>query len=87
MSGHAEALKANQDGGEDVVFVYDNTNANEYFGELSLLRDEPRAASIKATSTMTVASIDRLAFKRLFGPFEKILERNAEKYAKFMEKK
>jgi hypothetical protein len=31
-----------------------------------------------------VASIDRLAFKRLFGPLEKILERNSEKYAKFM---
>jgi len=61
---------------------------NEYFGELALLRDEPRAASIKTTSSnVTVATIDRLAFKRLLGPLEKILERNADRYAKYMQEK
>lgn len=64
-----------------MVYEY---NANDYFGELSLLRDEPRAASIKATTNLTVAWIDRLAFKRLLGPLEDVLVRNAGKYEKYM---
>lgn len=82
--GKAVALKRKTDGGENVVFEY---KENDYFGELALLRDEPRAASIKATSDLTVACIDRLAFKRLLGSLEKILERNTERYAKFMKDK
>lgn len=46
QQGKACALKKNSSGGENVVYDY---KENEYFGELSLLRDEPRAASIKAT--------------------------------------
>lgn len=79
--GTAEALKLSSSGQQQVVYKY---NSHDYFGELSLLRDEPRAASIRATSALKVAHIDRLAFKRLFGPLENILERNTEKYAKFM---
>jgi len=33
---------------------------------------------------MTVAWIDRNAFKRLLGPLEELLERNKDKYAKYM---
>lgn len=51
-----------------------------YFGELSLLKDVPRQASIVAKTNIKVAYIDRNAFKRLFGPLEEILKRNAEKY-------
>lgn len=59
---------------------------NDYFGELALLRDEPRAASIIAQSDATVASIDRSSFKRLLGPLEDILKRNAERYKTFVGK-
>lgn len=53
-----------------------------YFGELALLKDEPRAASIIADSELKVAKIDRNAFKRILGPLEAILKRNAESYNK-----
>ena len=33
---------------------------------------------------MCVAWIDRNAFKRLLGPIEEVLKRNAEKYEKFI---
>jgi cAMP-dependent protein kinase regulator len=55
-----------------------------YFGELALIRGEPRAANIIATSTMKLISLDRLSFKRLLGPIEGILKRNSEKYEKFI---
>jgi len=82
VEGTASAYKRMDDGIEKEVFKY---KENDYFGELALLRDEPRAASIKTTCPQaTVAHIDRLAFKRILGPLEKILERNSDRYAKYM---
>jgi len=45
----------------------------EYFGELALLRDTPRAANVVAKTRLRVASIDRDSFKRLLGPLDEIL--------------
>jgi len=55
-----------------------------YFGERSLLTDEPRAANIIAKGQVCVVSLNRQAFKRLLGPLENILGRNEEEYKKFM---
>jgi cAMP-dependent protein kinase regulator len=64
-----------------IVFEY---KENDYFGELSLLHETPRAASIKVTSDYILVSvIDRFAFKRLLGPLEDMLKRNTEKYQKY----
>ena len=56
----------------------------DYFGELALLRGEPRAANIIATSQLKCATLDRQAFSRLLGPLEDILRRNAEKYEEIL---
>jgi len=54
-----------------------------YFGELSLIKDQPRAATVVATSDMKVLLLDRAAFKRLLGPLDAILkDRAKEMYAK-----
>jgi cAMP-dependent protein kinase regulator len=57
-----------------------------FFGELALLKGEPRAASIVADSNCRCLSLDRMAFKRLLGPLENILQRNSENYIKYMKK-
>ena len=57
-----------------------------YFGELSLLRDEPRAANIIAKTNIKVVWLDRDAFKRLLGPLEELLKRNTVMYAKYVKK-
>jgi cAMP-dependent protein kinase regulator len=59
---------------------------NDYFGELALLRDQPRAANIIATSDCVLANIDRASFKRLLGPLEDILKRNTARYDAFVAK-
>lgn len=59
-----------------------NYSAGDYFGELALLRGEPRAANIVATSSFKCVSLDRYSFRRLLGPLEEILQRNAEIYSK-----
>lgn len=52
----------------------------DYFGELALLRNEPRAATVKAKGKCIVLALDRRAFKRLLGPLDSILKRNMDKY-------
>lgn len=79
--GEAVALK-NKKGKLEVVYEY---KPNDYFGELALLRDEPRAATIKAVKgKLRLCSIDRETFKRLLGPLEEVLKRNSSKYEKYM---
>lgn len=75
-SGTAQATK-NEDGNEKVVFEH---NENDYFGELALLNNEPRKATITCTSDVVVASIDRKAFIRLLGPLTDVMEKNKAKY-------
>ena len=41
--------------------------SDEYFGELSLIDGEPRAATVSAAGPVTVACIDREAFRQLLG--------------------
>ena len=57
-----------------------------YFGELALLKGEPRAATIIADTNCKCLYLDRMAFKRLLGPLENILQRNSENYIKYMKK-
>jgi len=56
----------------------------EYFGELSLLRLAPRAATVSAIHRtdpsqprLKVAALDEAAFTRLLGPLREIMERKA----------
>lgn len=42
----------------------------DFFGELALLNDQPRAASIIAKTDCKVAKLGRDGFKRLLGPVE-----------------
>lgn len=50
-------------------------NKGDFFGELALLNDAPRAASIVAATDVKVASLGKSAFQRLLGPVEGILRR------------
>ena len=57
--------------------------SGDYFGELSLLYNDPRAANVIAQDDVTVVYLDGGSFRRIIGPLENILKRNTAKYAKY----
>jgi len=57
-----------------------NLGPGSYFGEIALLEDKPRQASIVAKEAIKVLSLDRKTFKRVMGPLEDILKRNMDHY-------
>ena len=76
--GEATAYKVFEEGGDDKeVMQY---KPGDYFGELALLKNEPRAASVLAKTNLIVMKLDRNSFKRLIGPLDDILKRNLESY-------
>lgn len=64
-----------------VVFEY---AVGDYFGEIALVKNTVRQASVKAVTNCRVVSVERDAFKRLLGPIEDILSRNMDKYKKYL---
>lgn len=56
----------------------------DYFGELALLKNEPRAANVIAQSKLKVVSLDRNSFQRLLGPLDEILKRNMDSYINYV---
>ncbi|KYK60685.1 cAMP-dependent protein kinase regulatory subunit [Drechmeria coniospora] len=68
-SGQADAFKGDP---SNKVLHYEK---GDFFGELALLNDAPRAASVVASSDVKVATLGKNAFQRLLGPVEGILRR------------
>lgn len=52
----------------------------QYFGELALITNKPRAASVYAVGPVTCAALDVGAFERLLGPCMEVMKRNFEHY-------
>ncbi|KAI2639061.1 camp-dependent protein kinase regulatory subunit [Hypomontagnella submonticulosa] len=67
--GEADAFK---DGGSESVKHY---KKGDFFGELALLDDKPRAADVISATEVKVATLGKSAFQRLLGPVEGIMRR------------
>lgn len=57
----------------------------DYFGEIALVNDSARAATVTAIGNIKVVSLNRAAFIRLLGPIMDILKRNIDDYKKYEE--
>jgi cAMP-dependent protein kinase regulator len=67
--GEADAYKQ---GNPSPVKHYEK---GDFFGELALLNDAPRAASVISKTEVKVATLGKPAFQRLLGPVEGIMRR------------
>ena len=78
VGGEAKATKR-IDGSSSPVEVL-RYKRGDYFGELALLNDKPRAANVIALGDLRVVTLDRDSFVRLLGPCDDILKRNTDTY-------
>eukprot|EP01116_Phalansterium_solitarium_P013837 TRINITY_DN31267_c0_g1_i1.p1 TRINITY_DN31267_c0_g1~~TRINITY_DN31267_c0_g1_i1.p1 ORF type:complete len:364 (-),score=98.26 TRINITY_DN31267_c0_g1_i1:245-1336(-) len=83
VEGEAKAYR-HADNQEKEIGALGRSN---YFGEIALLMDRPRAATVKAVSAMKCVTLDRDCFKRVLGPCEDILRRNMVNYNRYMTEK
>lgn len=57
---------------------------SDYFGEIALLLDRPRAATVVTRGHLKCVKLDRQRFERLLGPCADILKRNITQYNSFV---
>jgi len=81
--GEVEVTKADATG-KNPVFVM-TLGPGGYFGELALLRNEPRAATVSAKTELKVLTISREHFSQVLAPCEEILKRHMTDYKSYQD--
>jgi len=57
---------------------------SDYFGEIALLLDRPRAATVTGRGPLKCVKLDRDRFERVLGPCSEILKRNIQQYNSYV---
>jgi CRP-like cAMP-binding protein len=81
VEGRAKACII-KDGESHEMAQYGN---GDYFGEIALIHDSPRAASVYSVGRSKCVVLNRAAFIRLMGSIMDVLKRNIDSYKKYEE--
>eukprot|EP01135_Chromosphaera_perkinsii_P011759 Nk52_evm5s2496 gene=Nk52_evmTU5s2496 len=69
---------------KDAEVVVGKLGPSNYFGEVALLTDRPRAATVIAKGDLKCVKLDRDRFERVLGSCEDILRRNIAQYNSYV---
>jgi len=82
VEGEADVLQKRTD---DAPFEnVGHLTCSDYFGEIALLLDRPRAATVVAQTPLKCAKMDRARFERVMGPVREILQRDVSNYNSYV---
>ena len=84
VEGTVDVHKTNEKGEKTFLGKF---GPGEYFGEIALLLDQPRAATVTVSEDcdqVKTVRLDRRSFKSLLGSIEELLKRNLSLYNQFM---
>jgi len=82
VEGEADVLQKRSDDAP-----YENVGhltSSDYFGEIALLLDRPRAATVVAKTLLKCVKLDRGRFERVMGPVREILKRDVSNYNSYV---
>ncbi|XP_037094004.1 cAMP-dependent protein kinase type I regulatory subunit-like [Pollicipes pollicipes] len=82
LEGKAAVLQQRSEGEEPVEVG--QLSPSDYFGEIALMLDRPRAATVVARGPLKCVKLDRGRFERVLGPCADILKRNITQYNSFV---
>ncbi|XP_076447504.1 cAMP-dependent protein kinase regulatory subunit isoform X4 [Babylonia areolata] len=82
LEGSAAVLQRRADNEESVEVG--RLGTSDYFGEIALLLDRPRAATVVARGPLKCVKLDRARFERVLGPCSDILKRNIGQYNSYV---
>ncbi|XP_034110909.1 cAMP-dependent protein kinase type I regulatory subunit isoform X2 [Drosophila sulfurigaster albostrigata] len=82
LEGCAVVLQQRSEGEEPAEVG--RLGSSDYFGEIALLLDRPRAATVVARGPLKCVKLDRARFERVLGPCADILKRNITQYNSFV---
>ncbi|CAC5415592.1 PRKAR [Mytilus coruscus] len=80
--GQASVLQRKSDDEEPIEVG--RLGVSDYFGEIALILDRPRAATVIARGQLKCVKLDRGRFERVLGPCSDILKRNISQYNSFV---
>ena len=81
VEGEALVTKTTEESNRPVPVK--KVKVGDYFGEVALINDSPRAATVTAVGAVKCVTLDTKAFIRLLGPILDILKRNMSEYKKY----
>lgn len=82
IEGNAAVFQKRGDSEESVEVG--KLSPSDYFGEIALLLDRPRAATVIARGPLKCVKLDRQRFERVLGPVSEILKRNISRYSSYV---
>lgn len=72
---------------DETLVIKDGMTTGAYFGEMAILEDKPRMATVTANNKVVCMALDRFTFDNILGPMKELMEREKDRRQREIERK